>query len=489
MSLLTERVTITTAEYSLLKPGLDLLSCGLAGAKQGLLPHRYAFDRIDPAASSKFYPNKEYAPDMAGRIIAIRAKVWNMSQSRKLRFDVIDLAALQFALRLLKFTPIPRDSTTKSAVKELHRKLEVRRKRAQRAARNRIGKPELKIVQLRWARFVDWCRYYLLQTKAPKFTHSFGKTMWRGQRELLGIAINAALVENYYEPLAPEDLARIVALLKRSLRRGRHPVTLLELLKAPEQHTDVLLGFVQKRIQLTRTPGAPLPAWEAAMLRAEKFAAHQNRRANPNALTLAAPEPPAAPQSAPTAPEPALPPRRTDQTYPAVTAARSNLTVQERIEEIRRRLSLSGTNRHLSAQPTTAGPAQRRSGPAEEAMPNGAENPEPITRPQFQESLVRWFLNEMHWRDACAVFDQARSEIYRNIQYRHRKKTSHTKLADILDEFRPIGPPENEYFVVERYVGTLLSSMLAVCPEPAAIYHELTLAFPKARAIKEGRQM
>jgi hypothetical protein len=54
MSLPTTRLTITVAEYRLLKQGLDVLACGLAETKLGLYPHRHPWDRIDLVASDVY---------------------------------------------------------------------------------------------------------------------------------------------------------------------------------------------------------------------------------------------------------------------------------------------------------------------------------------------------------------------------------------------------------------------------------------------------
>src|SRR5690242_6274434 len=98
MKLPTERITITVHQYQLLKPGLDLLSSGLANAKLGLFPHRYP-QHMTPLISGYLYNNQEFAPDMPDLIIAVRAKLWGTSKPRKLRLDMIELAAVQLALR------------------------------------------------------------------------------------------------------------------------------------------------------------------------------------------------------------------------------------------------------------------------------------------------------------------------------------------------------------------------------------------------------
>ena len=63
-----QRITIALAEYLLLKPGLDVLANGLAGAKLESFPHRHPFDRIDFVASD-VYRNKAYDDQMAARVV------------------------------------------------------------------------------------------------------------------------------------------------------------------------------------------------------------------------------------------------------------------------------------------------------------------------------------------------------------------------------------------------------------------------------------
>jgi hypothetical protein len=54
-------------------------------------------------------------------------------------------------------------------------------------------------------------------------------------------------------------------------------VGLRELLCDPQDHSDFLLGFVEKRIDLTRLPGAPVPPWQQITDRADKFRAYRER--------------------------------------------------------------------------------------------------------------------------------------------------------------------------------------------------------------------
>jgi hypothetical protein len=75
MSLPTQRLTITPAENRLLKPGLDVLANGLAGAKAGHFPHRHPWHLID-WVTSDVYRGQAYDHEMAARIIRVRGKLW-----------------------------------------------------------------------------------------------------------------------------------------------------------------------------------------------------------------------------------------------------------------------------------------------------------------------------------------------------------------------------------------------------------------------------
>jgi hypothetical protein len=66
------------------------------------------------------------------------------------------------------------------------------------------------------------------------------------------------LRERFREISSDAEMTRIVTLLSRSLRRGRHLRSLREVLKNPQAHTNFLVEFVEKRrLVLKALPGAP----------------------------------------------------------------------------------------------------------------------------------------------------------------------------------------------------------------------------------------
>src|SRR5206468_11910586 len=142
------------------------------------------------------------------------------------------------------------------------------RRSAKRAAVNKYCKAEYAAAQKTWAEFVAWCRYSVLQFKMPDFGHLSRRKMWREQREQLAVVITAALQNNHYHPLLPDDLKRAVDLLKPSLRRRG---MLRELLQNPGPHFEFVIDFLKDRFELVRTPDAPLLPGEAMLRRAEIF--------------------------------------------------------------------------------------------------------------------------------------------------------------------------------------------------------------------------
>jgi hypothetical protein len=70
---------------------------------------------------------------------------------------------------------------------------------------------------------------------------------------------------------------RIVTLLTTSLRRCRYSAGLVDFLRAPQAHTNYLVGFILKRVELRRLPGAPVPAWQAISDRADKFREYEEK--------------------------------------------------------------------------------------------------------------------------------------------------------------------------------------------------------------------
>ncbi len=188
MKLPTERITITVAEYRLIKPGLDTLANGFANGCRGVFPRRHPWHLIDIAASA-IYEDRAYDANMELCIMAVRSKLWGLTQSRKVRLDPFELAAAAFAMRIITDPKFSRAEISKSPEMRLLRtKLERYRRRAARAAIERVGPGVYRSAADQWIKFVSFCRYNFLYFKIPNPGRFHRAAMWREQRlQLAGI--------------------------------------------------------------------------------------------------------------------------------------------------------------------------------------------------------------------------------------------------------------------------------------------------------------
>ncbi len=250
MKLPTVRLTITPAEYFLLKPGLDLLANGLAGAAEGLFPHRHPWHRIDLQASD-VYRDQAFNPGMAARIVSVRRKLWDLTKSRKVRLDAFEIAAAILALRLLKRSrPASEAPAEPEELKSLGKKLETYRNRAKRAAIAEVGKATHEAVSGTWVRFVAWCRYNLLQFSVRRKRHPYLRMLWLEQRTQLEKLITGTLQSRCYALPPDRSVEGLAKLMKESVRRGRAPMTLRELLGGDPRGGDFVFDFINRRVEL-----------------------------------------------------------------------------------------------------------------------------------------------------------------------------------------------------------------------------------------------
>ena len=98
--------------------------------------------------------------------------------------------------------------------------------------------------------------------------------------------IQQSLEEHCHASLAGDQMIRMVNLAKESLRRGRQPMTLRELLSVGRQGRDLLFRFVESRLELTALPVAYVPPWKLAMERADRFNAYRESRQHRAAANL-----------------------------------------------------------------------------------------------------------------------------------------------------------------------------------------------------------
>lgn len=269
MSFPRVRLAINRAEYELLKPGLDFIACQLANAKLGLSTRHHPLVRVDPQLAN-IYKRKHYSEEGDQAVMSIRAKLWDLTSSRKIRASFLELSAAALALRLLH--RLPKSKHDPIAVKALASKLEKYRKRAKRSAISQLGTEEYAAAEDRWKCFVQFVRYYLTYLHEPKRRSSCRRLTWTDQRSSLAGLIADILSDFGYVPLSEPDMKRVVRLIKEELRRGRHPITLMELLRTKDPaDRQFLFHAVAKRCELTPLPGVRYPYDIAASMRAEKF--------------------------------------------------------------------------------------------------------------------------------------------------------------------------------------------------------------------------
>ncbi len=267
----TVRITINPAEYSLLKPGLDLLANRLADARAGRFHYRHPWHRIDFLASD-IYRNRAFDESMAARVIEVRADLWDLSSSRRIYVNFIDLSILAFALRQLRAadTSLPKEDFHRT-VPALAQKLERFRKRTKRGTISAHGKQSYDEAAARWRRFSDWARYNLLYSKAPRRGTPFIKHLWRDKRVRMAELIKVTAKERCDFDPNEVQVNRICQLIIPSLRRGRHELTLNTVLSGSGAAKDFLIAFITKRFELKKGPKAPLTYWENYWARQENF--------------------------------------------------------------------------------------------------------------------------------------------------------------------------------------------------------------------------
>jgi hypothetical protein len=416
MSLPTKRLTVTLAEHNLLKPGLDLLANGLATAKLGSFPHRHPWHRIDLIASD-VYRDQEFDAEMSARIIRARRKLCDQTQSRKVYLDALELAALAFALRLSRSKKlVDVTETVSTEMVLLASKLETYRKRAKRAAVAQTGTSAYQSIAGRWRRNVEWLQFNALYTRVPNNLERGRARGWREQRQQTTQAIKAALAQKFYEAPSDKHMDRIVTLLTTSLRRCRYRLGLVGVLLAPQEHTDFIVGFVVKRLELNRLPGAPVPAWQAMSDRAEKFREHQLRTRGRDVLPC---------------------------------DAVSETTVPEE-------------RRHLAARPIRV-----------KAPRPFTHHRQLLTEETLIDAMVAWLyqavtMNFNLTREICA---QARYQIlHGHIDQYRVEKLAATSFNGVVQELRPTDEVTDTPDVISAYAGWLLGILLALRQHPAWIY-------------------
>jgi hypothetical protein len=429
MSLPTQRLTITPAENRLLKPGLDVLANGLAGAKAGHFPHRHLIDWV----TADVYRSQAYDDEMAVRMIRVRRKLWDLNQSRKIRIDAFELSALALASRLSRAQKlVDATQSISTEIRLLQFKIELYRKRAKRSAIASTRRLEYQSAAERWRRFVAWLRYNILYVNVPNRGEPQPATLWREQRRQLSELIKKSLAQRFFETPSDMEMMHIVTLATRSLRRGRHPMSLRELLRAPQAHTDFLARFVEKRIELKRLPGAPVPAWQAVSDRVDRFKEYQER----NRGKIVEP---------------------------------SSISPDRIIKEER--------DREVTTPPKVKTPRRY------------THERQFLTSEILVNAMAGWLFQNvtMKFNFTTEVCKQARFQITHGLLDAYRVKTAATSFNGLMKELRPVEFSDDSAILISEIAGWLLGCLLATGQQPRWMYEAFGAAGNRAKRMEKKR--
>jgi hypothetical protein len=351
--------------------------------------------------------------------ISVRGKLWDLTQSRKIRINGFELSALALAVRLSRAHKLVDDTeSVASEIKLLQAKIEIYRRRAVRSAITRIGRVAYQSAARRWRRFVAWLRYNTLYIKFPKRGEAWRATLWRGQRLQITELINKVLAERFFEVPSEAAMAKVVTLITCSLRRCRHSVGLRELLRCPQEYTDFLFGFVEKRVELKRLPGAPVPEWQAISDRADKFRELQKKSCGK------------------------------DSTPFDVGSDKIIATEPER--------QVSASPKINTPRPFT-------------------HNRQPLTAEMLLDAMGIWLYQEVTTkfnltREVC---EQAQHQITRYLLDQYLIKTAATSFNGVVQELRPTDTFMDIPDIINFHAGWMLGILLALRQQPVWMYQAI----------------
>jgi hypothetical protein len=225
-------------------------------------------------------------------------------------------------------------------------------------------------------------------------------------------------------------MVKIVTLATRSLRRGRHPVSLRDLLRAPQAHTDFLVGFVEKRIELKRLPGAPVPAWRAATDRADRCREYQAR----NRGKIGEP-----------------------------SSIRPDKIVTEEQDH----------------QVTTP--------PKAKTLRRYTHERQVLTSEILVDAMTEWLYQNvtMKFNFTTEVCEQARFQITHGLLDPYRVKTAATSFNGLMKELRPVEFSDDSGILISEIAGWLLGCLLATGQQPGWIYEAFGVAGNRAKRMEE----
>lgn len=242
-----------------------------------------------------------------------------------------------------------------------------------------------------------------------------------------------ALGARFFEVPIDVEMARLVTLASSSLKRCRHAIGLIELLQTPHLHVGFLVSFAQKRVQLKRLPGAPVPVWQAASDRPDAFRAFRERMAK-TALS----------------PSSAKPPVTITKDYAPEEAATPSATMTSQLSE--------------------------------DQKPR-------MTEEGLQNSIAKWLHQTVIMDFAQAVCNEARSQISNQLLDQHRGPTIDFLFEGLFErvmiESRPAEFSIHRPTMARQYAGWLLRCLLALRQEPGWINHAIVVAMGRAKEMED----
>jgi hypothetical protein len=183
----------------------------------------------------------------------------------------------------------------------------------------------------------------------------------------------------------------------------------------PHAHSDLLIKFVVKRIELDRLPGAPKPAWQAASDRADKFKEYQESSIGKIA-------------------------------QPSDASSGAIIAVEQEQKMV---------------VPAKAKAPQRYT-----------HHREALTGEILIDAMAEWLyetvtINFDFTREVC---EQARFQIVNGRLDLYRRKTYATSIKGLIHELRPVNSSDDAQTVISEYADWLLAVLVAAHPEPMWIY-------------------
>ena len=212
----------------MLLPGLECLVNRFATAQLGSYPHR------DPiwALEHPEIRSVSFDPDMHQKVLYARNALKWINSSRQPRLDCLEIAAVSVALRLARREGLVSGIGSREFARLLG-KLEKYRKRARRAVERAHGKQAYEQAAERWRRLLDWMHVHIFHFRSARWSSPSGVLRRQQREQTRNLALS--LVEPSVDPA---HVIHIADLVRREIRRGRHPFTLRELLADPEKSHD-----------------------------------------------------------------------------------------------------------------------------------------------------------------------------------------------------------------------------------------------------------